>query len=339
VSQVIGRPRRLRSRVALTVAALLALSAAACGQSDDSGSSGTGGYPRQTMQIIAPANPGGGFDQTARSLQKVIESAALTERGVEVKNVPGAGGTVGLGQFRGEKRETTLMVMGLVMVGAILTNNSEATLDDVTPIAKLTEEYEVLVVPASSPIKDMKGFVDAWKADPKKMAIAGGSAGGTDQILAGQVAKAVDIDPKNVNYVPFSGGGESIPALLGNKVQAGISGVAEYAEQIEAGKLRALGVSSAEKVGSVDAPTFKESGVDVTLANWRGLVAPKSVTKQQREQIISFIKKVHGTEGWRKEIVTNGWQDSFQTGDDFNKFLDEENGKTKTTLRDLGLIT
>lgn len=338
MSHVIGRRWRLHSMVALAVAALLPLSA--CGQGgDDGASSGTGGYPRQTMTIIAPANPGGGFDQTARSLQKVIESAALTERGVEVKNVPGSGGTVGLAQFRGETRDTTLMVMGLVMVGAILTNKSETTLDDVTPIAKLTEEYEVLVVPASSPIKDMKGFVDAWKADPTKIAIAGGSAGGTDQIVMGQAAKAVGIDPKQMKYVPFSGGGESIPALLGNQVQAGISGVAEYAEQIEAGKLRALAVSSAERVGSVDAPTFKESGVDVTLSNWRGLVAPKSISPQQREQIVAFIEKVHGTEGWRKEIVTNGWQDAFQTGEDFDEFLKQENETTTTTLRDLGLIT
>ena len=191
---------------------------------------------------MAPADPGGGWDGTARAMAASMEGAGLA-KSTQVSNVPGAGGTIGLAQLANEKSEDYLMVMGLVMVGAIETNQSKATLDDVTPIARLTAEDEIIVVPAKSPYQTITDLTDDLAANGRKVAIAGGSAGGTDHIVAGLLTEAAGATPKDLNYIAYSGGGETLAALLGNKVSAGISGVSEYAEQVKAGKLRALAVT------------------------------------------------------------------------------------------------
>src|SRR5690606_18097497 len=218
----------------------------------------------------APAAPGGGWDQTARSMQAALQDEKISES-VQVTNVPGAGGTIGLAQFVNQASgdPSQLRVGGYVMVGAILTSASPVTLDQVTPIARLTGEYEAIVVPAASDIKDMAGMIEKLKADPGSVSWAGGSAGGTDHITAGLVAKAAGVDPTKVNYIAFSGGGEALAASLGDQVTVGISGYGEFAPEIEAGTLRIIGISSDERAEGIDAATFKEGGVDVSIQNWR----------------------------------------------------------------------
>ncbi len=194
--------------------------------------------------IIAPANPGGGWDQTARSLQTVMQQEGISGN-VQVQNVPGAGGTIGLAQFASQQKgnPNALIVGGYVMVGAILTNKSPVTLKDVTPIARLTGEYEAVVVPAASEIKTMGDLVEALKKDPGAVSWAGGSAGGTDHIAVGLIAKAAGVDPTKINYIAYSGGGEALAAILGSQVTAGVSGYGEFESQIKAGTLRLLAVS------------------------------------------------------------------------------------------------
>jgi len=200
------------------------------------------GFPNKAIQIMAPAAPGGGWDITSRTVAQVIQEANLSPVPIEVYNKTGAGGTVGLSELVNSKKGDpyTMMMMGRVMLGAVLTNKSPITLKEVTPLARLTSENEVIVVPASSPHKTMADLVAALKADPKGVTWGGGSAGGTDHILVGQIAKASGIDPSQVNYVPFSGGGEATAAVMGGQVTAGVSGYGEWEGQISAGALRAL---------------------------------------------------------------------------------------------------
>ena len=180
-------------------------------------------------KIMAPAAPGGGWDQTARSMQTALQDEKISSS-VQVTNVPGAAGTIGLAQFVNQANgdASQLLVGGYVMVGGILTNNSPVTLEQVTPIARLTGEYEVVVVPAASDIKDMAGLIAKLKADPGPVSWGGGSAGGTDHIAVGLIAKASGVDPTKINYIAFSGGGEALAAILGNQVTAGISGYGEF---------------------------------------------------------------------------------------------------------------
>ncbi|MBB2913892.1 putative tricarboxylic transport membrane protein [Streptosporangium becharense] len=322
------RLRRLAALAALSLAALTA-----CG-SGESGGSGIG-----ALRIMAPASPGGGWDQTSRAAEEALKAAEPSLR-VEVYNVPGAGGTIGLAQLAGEKGNgDLLMTMGLVMVGAVEQNKSKVTLADTTPIAKLTEEYEIVVVPAGSPYRTLGDLVTAWKADPAKIAIAGGSAGGTDHIVAGLMAKAAGIDPKRVNYIAHSGGGEALNALLGEKVALGISGVGEFAEHVKSGKLRALAVSSPARIGNVDAPTLKEGGLDVELANWRGFVAPGGLDDAATKRLTDLVTTMHDSQAWKDTVARNGWTDAFQTGRPFADFLAAEQKKIRGVIAEMGLVS
>jgi putative tricarboxylic transport membrane protein len=325
------------ARLAAGLAAVALVATGCVGDSDDSAEA-SGEFPSKTLRIMAPAAPGGGWDQTARTAQTVLKQGVV-DKDVEVYNVGGAGGTIGLAQLvTDEGNAHLLMAMGLVMVGAIETNESMVTLKQVTPIARVTGEYEAIVVPANSKYKTLQDLVTDLKADPGKVAIAGGSAGGTDHILAGLLAKEIGVDATKVNYVAFSGGGEALAAILGGKVAAGISGIGEFAEQVKAGKLRALAVSSPSRTPALDAPTIKEQGIDVELANWRGFVAPPGVSETDRDALIQILTQMHDSKGWKDALAKNGWEDVFLAGDEFASYLADEQTRVEGILADLGLV-
>lgn len=291
------------------------------------------------LKVMAPAAPGGGWDQTARAMQQAFVASGVA-RSVQVTNVAGAGGTVGIAQFvNGAKGDgNQLMVNGFVMVGALAMNKSPVTLDQVTPIARLTEEIQVIVVPANSPIKNAQDLAAALKADIAKVTFAGGSAGGVDHIMAALFAGTVGADAKKVNYIPFSGGGESLAAILGGKVTAGISGLSEYDGQIKSGKLRAIGVSSENRVPGVDIPTFKEQGIDLVLANWRSVVAPPGITPEQKKTLAEAVDKMVKSDAWKEILKQKGWDDSYLPGDTFAEFLKKENVRVTDVLKSVGLV-
>ncbi len=290
------------------------------------------------LRIMAPAAPGGGWDTTARNLQRVIRSTGLA-RNVQVFNVEGAGGTIGLGQLSRETDDALLMMMGLVMVGAVETNKAKVKLSQVTPVARLLGEPEIIVAPKDAPYSTLKEFADAWKDNTKGLPIAGGSAGGTDQILAGLLAQATDVDPKAVNYIPYSGGGESLAALLGNKVGAGISGVGEYGPQVRSGDLQGLAVSSQQRSGQVpDVPTITEAGFDVVVSNWRGLMTHPGISPEAEGDLIELVTKAHDTPDWKDILSKNGLDDTFLTGPEFDQFLVDEEQRVRTILQEIGLI-
>lgn len=289
--------------------------------------------------IMAPAAPGGGWDQTARTMQNLMQQEQISGN-VQVVNVPGAGGTIGLAQFVNQARGNpeNLIVGGYVMVGAILTNQSPVDLSMVTPIARLTGEQEAIVVPAASDIQTIADLVAKLKADPGAVSWGGGSAGGTDHILAGLVAKAAGVDPTKVNYIAFSGGGEALAAILGNQVTVGISGVGEFESQIQAGTLRLLAVSGDERIEGLEAPTLKEAGLDVSLENWRMVAAGPDLTDEQKAAITADIEKLVTSDAWKKELETRGWDDRYLSGADFQKELDADIAATRTILTEIGLV-
>lgn len=291
------------------------------------------------LRIIAPAKPGGGWDQTARALEEVIRANG-TAKSVTVENVAGAGGTIGLAQMVDKENgnPNVLMVNGLVMVGAVLTNNSPATLEQVTPIARLTGEYEVVVVPAASELKTMGDLVAKLKADAGAVAFGGGSAGGTDHILAGLIAKAAGADMTKLNYVPFSGGGEALAAILGGHVVAGISGYSEWEGQITSGELRALAISAPAKVEGIDIPTLKEQGVDVEMANWRAVVAAPGIDDAGKKALLDVIDATVKSEAWKKILADKKWTDLYMPGDEFGALIKSENARITDVLKSIGLV-
>jgi putative tricarboxylic transport membrane protein len=300
-----------------------------------SASSAQPAYPH--LRIIAPAAPGGGWDQTARAMQQVLQSAGIV-RTSSVENIPGAAGTIGLARFISAERSKgdVTMLSGLIMLGAVVTHRSPVTLREVTPIARLIGEYEVIVVPTASPYRTLGDLLEAFHARPESISWGGGSAGGTDQILAGLVADAVGVSPRRVNYIAYSGGGESMSAILGGQVSVGINGLAEFAPQIEAGTVRVLAISSAERLPDVDAPTLREQGVDVELENWRSLVAPPGISAADRQRLESAVAAMVASTEWRAALARYRWNDRYLAGEAFATFVIDEEARVQEILAKLG---
>ncbi|MBM3547312.1 MAG: tripartite tricarboxylate transporter substrate binding protein [Alphaproteobacteria bacterium] len=291
-----------------------------------------------TLQIFVPAAPGGGWDQTGRTIEAVLK-ANKQIGSAQVTNVGGAGGAVGLPQFVNQwrGRQNSIMVAGMVMVGALIANKSPVNLSQVTPIARLTGEFEVIVVPGSSPHKDMKSLVAQLKKDPGSVSWAGGSAGGTDHILVGMIAQSQGVDPKKAAYVAFAGGGPAQAALLGNQVTCGVSGWGEFSEQVKAGKLKALAISSDKRVAGLDVPTLKEQGIDVELFNWRGVFAPPGIADAERAKITKLIEDMAASKAWQDELQKRDWMGILQTGKAYEDYIKSENTRIEAILKGLGL--
>lgn len=296
-------------------------------------------FAQLELKIMAPASPGGGWDGTARSMQQALTASGIA-KSAQVTNVTGAGGTIGLSQLINAKGDgNQLMVNGFVMVGAILLNKSPVNLSQTTPIARLTAEALVVVVPATSPIKTAKELADSVKADPAKVTWAGGSAGGVDHILAALFTEAAGGDPKKINYIPFSGGGEALAAMLGGRVTAGISGYGEFEGQIKAGKLRVIGVSSSKRLENApDAPTLKEGGVNLELLNWRSVVAPPGLSAEQRKTLSDAVEKMSKSKEWADILKARGWDNAYLGGAEFEAFMKTEEVRVSKVMRDVGLV-
>lgn len=313
--------------VGVTVATVISMSAC----------NGIGGGD-DAVRIMVPNSPGGGYDTTARVAAKIVEDEKINED-VEVYNLEGAGGTTGLAKLVGSKgKKGELMLMGLGVVGAVYTNQSEKTLDDTTPIARLISEPDTIVVPADSPYTTLDQLVADWKENPGNFPVGGGSSpGGPDHLAAHLTADAIGISPKDVNYVAYDGGGPLLAALISGEIKAGVSGVGEYKDQIEAGQLRVLAVTSAERVEGFDAPTLKEQGVDLEFINWRGLVAPPGIDSKEKDRLVNIAEELHDTGAWDEALAENGWTDAFMTGDEFGGYIESENERVRSVLADLGL--
>jgi putative tricarboxylic transport membrane protein len=291
----------------------------------------------EQLRIIAPAAPGGGWDQTARAMQQALQRAGLVTTPV-VENVAGAAGTIGLARFIGAERGNgdALLVSGLIMMGGIVMHDSAVTLADAEPIARLTGEYEVLAVPTASPFRTLDDLLRAFKSAPESISWGGGSAGGSDHILAGLVAQAIGVEPRRVNYIAFSGGGESLAAIVGGQVSVGINGLAEFAAQIEAGTLRVLAISSAERLPGLDAPTLREQGVDVEFENWRSVVAPPGLTADERAHLAAVVEALVSSAEWRELTARFRWLDRYLAGEEFAAFSAAEERRVRAVLRELG---
>jgi putative tricarboxylic transport membrane protein len=318
---------RIRRRTALFTLVALAMASAAPARAEIKG-----------LEIIAPANPGSGFDQTSRAVQAALTEAGLAS-GIQVLNVPGAGGTIGLAQLAsGQKRGASLLTIGATTVGAILSNKPPVTLNDVEPVALLLKEFSMLVVPANSEIKTLADLVAKLKANPSSVTWAVGSAGGIDHLIAGQVTKAVSGDARKTNAINYAGGGEQIAAILGGHVTVGVGGIPEFASQVESGKLRPLAITSAERMEGLDVPTLKEQGVDVAYGTWRGLMGSKKASEAEKKELADAIAKMVETQAWKDNLKRYGWIGSYEGPEGYSTFLKEQEAVMKTGLADLGLL-
>ncbi|WP_232679095.1 tripartite tricarboxylate transporter substrate binding protein [Nocardioides sp. R-C-SC26] len=290
------------------------------------------------LRMMIPNSPGGGYDLTGRAAVRAMEDDELTGRW-EVNNVLGASGTVATQRLANESgADDLVMTMGLGVVGATYTNESSARVSDMTAIARLVEEQEGILVPADSPFEDVDDLVEAWTKDPGSVVVGGGSSpGGPDHLFPMQLAQEIGIDPRQVNYVSYDGGGPLTTALLGSKIDVGMSGLGEFEGQLDDGALRVLAISGAERLDTVDAPTLTESGVDLVFTNWRGVLAPPDISEKQRDYLMDLFTQMHATPEWQDALERNGWSDNFAVGEEFEEFLREQDERVADTLEELGL--
>jgi len=291
----------------------------------------------KSLKIIAPAGPGGGYDQLARATQEIMNAEKLAA-GIQVINVPGAGGTIGLAQFiNARERDPSLLVAGLGLVGAPAINKSPVSLTQATPLARLQGEYQPLFVAADSPIRNLGDLVAKFKQDPGSVSWGGFALGSPDHLLSGLVVKAAGGDVKKMNYVPVGTGGEMLPLVMSGKVTVATGGLNEVAGQFRAGKLRPIGLSSPERLPGVDIPTFREQGVDATLVNWRGLMAPPTIAAADKQALEDAVAKVVASAAWRKLLQEREWGDLYLPSAPFAAFLKDEQNRITTLLKELGL--
>lgn len=294
----------------------------------------------QPAKVMAPGGPGGGYDAAARVPLQTMQQAGIFTDGFQVTNKGGAGGTIGLAEFvrTGKGDDNAIMSMGSILVGAIVLNKSPVNLDDTVPLVRLMNDAGVIAVPTSSPIKTVAELIEALRSNPGAMAIGGGSVGGVDHVTAALIAQAAGVAPTKLNYVPYPSGAEVVPQLAGGQLKLAISGASEFRPYAEQGRLRILAVTSADRLPGLDAPTLKESGVDVVIGNWRGIIGAPGMTAEGRDMWLARYAKLHASPEWKKAMADRDWSDAYLAGDDFKAFLEEEKKRQTAVLKDVGLV-
>ena len=291
------------------------------------------------LKMMIPANPGGGWDTTGRALGKALQDAGVASS-VSYENKGGAAGALGLAQFVNASKgdPNALMVMGAVMLGGIITGKPPVSVTQATPLARLTTEYNVFVLPASSPLKTMKDVVEQLKKDPGSVKWGGGSRGSTEHIAAAMIAKEVGADPSKINYVPFRGGGEATAAILGGNVTVGGSGYSEFQQYIESGKMRAIAVTAPTRQKGIDVATLKEQGINVEIGNWRGVYGAPGITPEQTKALVDMIVKATKSKAWTEALEKNGWTQALLTGKEFADFVDRDFAQLRATMVKAGMV-
>jgi putative tricarboxylic transport membrane protein len=291
------------------------------------------------LKMLIPANPGGGWDSTGRALGKAIQEAGGAT-GISYDNKGGAAGALGLAQFVNASKgdPNAMMVMGAVMLGGLITAKAPVSLSQATPLARLTSEYNVFVLPEASPLKTMKDVVEQLRKDPGSVKWGGGSRGSTEHIAAAMLAREVGVDPAKINYVAFRGGGEAVAAILGGNVTVGGSGYSEFQQYIESGKMKPIAITSPARLKGLNIPTMKEQGYNVEIGNWRGVYGAPGITAEQRKALIDVVVKATKTKAWAEAMEKNNWTAALLTGKEFEDFVDREFASLRATMVKAGMV-
>ncbi|MBS7542427.1 Bug family tripartite tricarboxylate transporter substrate binding protein [Ancylobacter oerskovii] len=290
------------------------------------------------IEILAPGGPGSSYDSNARSVQSALQNAGLAT-GVQVSNLTGGGGLIALTQFvTSKKRSPYLLSAAFSLLSNTIIQKSAVTFDDVTPLARLTGDYQTIAVGGGSDIKTLADFIERLKKDPGSVPVGIGSPGGIDHVFLGRFAKAIGVDPTKLNVVVINAGGETLSQLMGGHIAAAVAGRSEFAAQYASGQLRELGVASAARLAGVDTPTLKEQGVDVELATWRGLLVQKDMRPAEREKLGQAIAEMVKTPAWKETLAQRGWIDIYMPEAEFAPWLRQQKIELEATLTDIGVL-
>ncbi len=278
-----------------------------------------------SMKMLIPADRGGAWDTTGRALGRALREAGVASA-VGYHNEGGAAGAIGLAQFVRSARgdPSALIVMGTQMLGGSVDSRQPWILKQGAPIARLTSEPNVFVLPENSAFKSMNDVVNQLKKDPGSVTWGGGPRGSAEHIAAAMVASAVGVDPPKINYVAFADASAAMAAILSGRVTVGGSGYSDFAAYTPIGKLRPIGVTSNERLPGSNVPTLKEQGIDVEISSWRGVYGAPGITKIEQLLLVSDVTRAIETNAWIEALQEHGWKQAILTGDRFGQFVDQE---------------
>ncbi|MES2183430.1 MAG: tripartite tricarboxylate transporter substrate-binding protein [Pseudomonadota bacterium] len=284
-----------------------------------------------TLNMVIPANEGGGWDQTGRTLGAALVASGAVGR-VQYENIGGKGGITGLERYTASYASDpdALLIGGFVMVGAVALQHPAVRLADVRPLARLTSDYPVVVVAQDSPLRTAADLVAAIRADASAVPVAGGSAGGIDHLFAALLLRAAKASPSQLVYQPFASGREVVDAVTAGKARVGISGYSEFAQAIGAGRMRAIGIGARRPVRGI--PSLREQGVDADLANWRGVFTGLPVPDARALQWVAAIERATQSEVWQHAVGSNRWEPAFSTGKDLADFIQLDDYTTRALI-------
>lgn len=292
------------------------------------------------VSVMLPANPGGGWDSTGRQAMQAMNDAGIYDGTVSFTNRGGAGGTIGLAEFQRQAgKPDALAVFGAITVGSISMNKSPVDLSKFKPVARLTAEHIVLAVKGDSPYQNLGDFVAALKENPGGMPVGGGSAGGVDHIALALLAQQGDVPVGKLNYIPQAGGADTVTGIVNGTLKGGLSGISEFQQFAETGRIRILAITSAERMkGAPDIPTFKEAGFDVEIANWRGVLGSIDMPEDNHREWVDRFTKLSEAKEWHAVMERLGWEPFFLAGDEFGAFIQAESERINGILVDAGLV-
>jgi putative tricarboxylic transport membrane protein len=321
--------------------ALLAVSAlvASCSAFQAPGQESAQNYPAEPVTLTAPAEPGSGWDTTARALAETMQKEGLTDTALPVQNRTGATGCVWhqsmVNDYAGDPYQ--IAVTSTPIMSNYLRGDCDLTYQDVTMIATIFVETYILVVPADSPYQSAEELIAAIKKNPESVPIA---ASGDDQLPFALLVQAAGGDPASVNFIEYEGGGEQITAMLNGDVDAALAGVSEFRSQLEAGDLRGLAVLKDERLTGPlsNVPTAPELGYDVTLANWRGIYGPPNMPETAVSYWEDKLRETLRTPTWKKFAEQNQWEPLYLTDQQMQDYLADANSKIKQGLDQTGAL-
>lgn len=301
-------------------------------------------FTPKAPECIAPAGAGGGWDLTCRSVTQLMFDLKLVPQPFKVSNLTGAGGGVAYANVvtqRGDDANLIVAASPATTVRLAQFQFSKFTERDVRWLGAVAADFGVVAVKADAPWKTMQELVAAWKADPSKFAVGGGSAvGGQDHMKVLLLGRAAGIEPRAIEYVPFDGGGQAITSLLGNFIQIFAGDASEVRGQLEGGTVRVLSVMAPKRLAAPYAsiPTTKELGYNVDWVVWRGFYVPKSMPNDAYEFWLDALKKVEKSPEWAKFREQNSLGQYLLTGAEFQVFIDRQVNQFRNLSRELGLI-
>lgn len=295
-------------------------------------------YPPDLIEFVAPATPGGGWDLTARSMQRALNNNDLVESDINVVNKPGGGGEVGF-QYLKNRDSNKLAVNSSLL----FTNNalglSELSHEDFTPLAILATEWQSIAVGPDSDYQDLESVMEQLKKDPESLKIGVAPGLGNDDHLSFiQAAQEYGIDPSKLDFLVYESGGEVVTALLGGHIDVATMSVSEASEQYKADRLDIVGVSSEERLDELpEVPTFKEQGVDLVFPHWRGVMGPPDMTEEEIAYWDERLQQMVETEEWQTILENNQWDDYYMDAEETEQFMDEQEQTYEELLTNAGL--